>query len=346
MKGLARLAGMLVLATSCGSPVPTVPPIPGTATELGRGEQPQSYSEASDVSDSGRVVGHFGTWAAEFEGDGSVTFLPTPAGYRSCEARAVADDGVVAGDCVRDGAPDSHITDAFLWDPSRAVRPLIEPNPNETTAVVGMNNAGVVLSMSFELPDGRAPRPWIYDTRAERLTELPLLPNAHNEVRSINDAGDIVGTVIAPDGNTLIQPVKWSSGTLIITRLTSPADCGVAEALGINNHGVIVGQGCLRRANARAVIWRSASAAPEDLALPPPRLDDYSFDMSVATAVNDQGVVIGTAHYHSFDIGRRLGVAWTEDGRVVEFGNAEPVAINASGVVVGGRNFRAVRLEW
>ncbi|HEY6561985.1 MAG TPA: hypothetical protein VI072_32180 [Polyangiaceae bacterium] len=113
MKTLTCLVGTVAALTACGAPVP-VPVV----TELGTGASLRSQGLATAVSDNGRIVGVYGAprQAAEFRDDGSVVLLPIPTGYQSCEARGIADDGTIAGNCA---LPDLNKR-IFTWDSSGA----------------------------------------------------------------------------------------------------------------------------------------------------------------------------------------------------------------------------------
>jgi hypothetical protein len=124
-----------------------------------------------------------------------------------------------------------------------------------------------------------------------------------------------------------------------IKRLASP-DCS-GEARAINNRGLIVGSICGVPSSGHAAMWSSSAALPVELPQPPSgSVRDGISD------VNDDGVIIGRALQSEDDHLVQRGILWTKDLTAISLGDGIPLAINASGVIVGGRNGNPVKIEW
>jgi uncharacterized membrane protein len=341
MKTLPCLVGAITVVASCTNPTLTV-------TELGT-SLPDATSVAWNISDSGRIAGavysNNQNDAVEFEEDGGVVVLPRPSGYTqgNCQALAVNDAGLIAGTCWRLDENDQYITSPVFWDATRAAHVFIASNPHRSSSVVGMNNHGIILGHS--VADGEfAFTPWIYDTHSATLTELAVVPSIESSLTSanaINDAGDIVGMVSSgsPQND---RAIKWSAGSLTISYLPTPPDCN-SQARAINNRGVIAGAVCYAYSDlGTAALWSSAAAQPEPLPAPPPSVG--AAVGAIATDVSDNGVVIGISGRYAQRSYTQSPIGWTADRRLIDFGVIHPAAINPSGVIVGHRNGKAVRV--
>ena len=309
------------------------PPFPGTITELGASDPDTGLSGASDVSDTGRIVGYVGGLnekAAEFAEAGTVLRMPTPSGYGACRAVAIANDGRIAGTCrVRTNERST----AFFAASIQAPPVFITPQDGVLSTALDMNEHGVILGVK-NTPGADDQTPWLYDTATETLRELPGLPGKFMSAVAINDAGDIVGSaaVLSSDGiRWVYEGVKWSGDSLTITSLPLvPAD--------INNRGDIVGGNLYLPAGAT-----TPRTLPEP-ALGPGRL----FAFAEATDLNDDGFIVGRGDftYIANDTTTPFGLVWPPEGGVLELGvNTRPYAVNASGVIVGIRAGKAVRIE-
>ncbi|HEY6558366.1 MAG TPA: hypothetical protein VI072_13875 [Polyangiaceae bacterium] len=342
MKTLACLVGVIPVVASCTNPTLTV-------TELGT-SLPQPSAVAWDISDSGRIAGAIylnnQNDAVEFEEDGGVVVLPRPPGYTqgNCQATAVNDAGLIAGACWRvDENGEYSASQAVFWDATGTAHEFIASKPDRSSSVVDMNNHGIILG--HNVTDGEfAFAPWIYDTHSATLTELPVVPSiesSRTSANAINDAGDIVGMVSSgqPQND---RAIKWSASSLTISYLPTPPDCN-SQARAINNRGVIAGAICYPLSDlGRAAIWSSAAAQPEMLPAPPP-ISGAAVG-AIATDVSDNGVVIGVSGRYAQRSYTQRPIGWTADRRLIDFGVIYPAAINASGVIVGQQNGKAVRV--
>jgi hypothetical protein len=280
--------------------------------------------------------------AAEFEANGDVAVLPIPAGYVRCHAVAVADDGTIAGTCIGNAASRDRSI-GFFAESARAELQFIPLDSSMVSKVMDMNDRGVVLVTGRPATDDTISRSWTYDTATGELTELHGSPNSQVYATAINDPGDVVGSMSTPgpDGSVSREMAQWARETHALTSV--PTSAGVSiEAM--NNQGAFVG--VISGTSAR-MYWSSITAEPELLPLPPPR-PGGAMAAAIANGLNDEGWIVGQASYGVpwNDVAQIYGVAWTPDRRIVDLGDhVDARAINASGVIVGSRRGRAVRID-
>jgi probable HAF family extracellular repeat protein len=157
------------------------------------------------------------------------------------------------------------------------------------------------------------------------LTDLGALPDYPlSAAAAINERGQIVGA--ATDGFRS-RAVRWDGGA--ITDLTPPG-WAWCVANDINNRGDVVGT-CARPASYNvAVLWRDGAVTVLGV-LP-------GSNESAAAAINDAGVVIGSAHTTSED--RSTAFRWV-DGTMSALAlppgttSTHAFDINAAGTIVG-----------
>ncbi|HUQ46921.1 MAG TPA: hypothetical protein VM053_01610 [Gemmatimonadaceae bacterium] len=145
---------------------------------------------------------------------------------------------------------------------------------------------------------------------------VPTLPSVPGTVRAsalpfVWSAGEGIREVPLPDAKFLVPGGKWEIS---------------AKAMAINNKGVIVGCYGWPSPDSRAFVW---SAETGFLDIHPP--GDGS---TCATAVNDAGVVAGSANFWG-----RMGFVWNAAGSLqflpLIFGETTVNGINEQGDVVG-----------
>lgn len=329
MKFFAIAIGPFLAAlTACQGPV--------TITDL---QDPASgkLGTARDVNDDGVIVGDLAGHAVVFGDARAVESLPLPPGFTSCIAIGISNAGLIVGDCIYPlvGAV-AH--QPFIWDAARVIRPI--DGLGVGNIVSSMSPNGMIVGYSG-VPNTHSVKPWAYDPHSDTLTELPTLPDSVALPFDINDAGEAVGSAnISGSGP---WAVLWSGSPPTVTRLASAA-CG-GEASAINNHGLIVGVMCSVPGMRRPVQWSSSTALPVDLPRVPVPTGGSPFYVNL-TDVNDAGLIVAESRYISDDTGADRGTLWTEDRTAVDLGIGLPRAINSSGLVVGSRNARPVKIEW
>ncbi|HEY6559109.1 MAG TPA: hypothetical protein VI072_17615 [Polyangiaceae bacterium] len=329
MKFFASAVGPLLAAlTACQAP-------PVTITDL-QDPAPGNFGTARDVNDDGVIVGDLAGQAVEFGDAQSFERLPLPPGFVSCIPVGISNDGLIVGDCFQPRT-DSVAQQPFIWDATRAIRPI--DGLGVGNIVSSMSPNGMIVGYSGK-PGTGSVQPWAYDLHTDTLTELPTPPNSDTLPLDINDAGEAVGSASVSGSGT--WAVLWSGSPPTVTRLASP-DCN-GEARAINNHGLIVGA-IWGPATNRPVQWSSSTALPVGLPRVPVPTGGGPFQVEVRD-VNDEGVIVAQSRYLSGDSGADRGTLWTANLTAVDLGIGLPRAINSSGLVVGSRNARPVKIEW
>lgn len=140
--------------------------------------------------------------------------------------------------------------------------------------------------------------------------------------QDIADSGHVVGsyTISQSDGRSVERAFSWQPGSSLVTL----DDGGSGRASKVNNRGQIVG-GRLVGSFSKAVVWEGASTTilgGLDSSDPP----------SVATSINDAGVVVGNLGSQS--------VKWVNGVATLLLGvdgtqYTQPVDINDSGQIIG-----------
>ena len=168
----------------------------------------------------------------------------------------------------------------------------------------------------------------------------------------INNSGLIIGEGIKPGTTTDKLAMAWPpDGTPTVLQLPPnvPPEYATAIAGGVNEFGVIVGQGLVRSAaddgfRLQGLKWTSLSAPPDPLAFFDLPIEDY-FVRNNAVAVNNQGIAVGSvlAYRDSNFVFRAL--AWDEAGSAYDLNSlvdnlgdwtlSHAADINQSGRIVG-----------
>jgi probable HAF family extracellular repeat protein len=152
--------------------------------------------------------------------------------------------------------------------------------------------------------------------------------------RAVNDAGQVVGGA-AELGDEGGIAVEWNGLTPTVLS-PPPGYTGGSQAVSINTNGLVVGTSYSGKSgNPEAVVWRGTTAT----LLPKlqPTQGGSVPAASKALAVNDEGLVVGTAETSS---GGTVAVAWkngevTNLGALGSGGLSAAAAVNDLGVIVG-----------
>jgi probable HAF family extracellular repeat protein len=138
---------------------------------------------------------------------------------------------------------------AALWQPATKQMQQLGPLPGDSTsAATAINDAGMVAGISGNC--GAA----VGSTSAAHMViwqngrivhQIPYgATDAWNTPMAINQHGDVAGFVGDPNPNGFVLAFVWNVGGASITHLgtlTPADDSSYSEALGINNHGQVVG---------------------------------------------------------------------------------------------------------
>jgi probable HAF family extracellular repeat protein len=153
-----------------------------------------------------------------------------------------------------------------------------------TVSVNGLNNRGQAIGLS-PLTGDQIAHPFLWDDG--KLIDLTaqsggLIVTAN----ALNDAGEIVGNAVFPNGAS--DAYLWKDGA--VTDLgTLAGDCG-SEPFAINSRGQVVGQSFSCVSNAvRTFLWENGSIVDLNALIPP----NSGWQLVEAFAINDRGEIGG-----------------------------------------------------
>lgn len=290
-------AAVLLLAASCGSAAPrySITKI----CSLGHG------SYAQYINNSGDVAGYYSN------GYGSHGFATIDGvsydlwGFDSdSEVFGINDSGEVLGHKWIDG--ESHI---MLWKDGQATDLGAQPyggRPvaiNNSGQILAFNGGGYVLNSSGSTPvnvpdqmmrsvDDISDSGTVVGTYGSgdpmgflwqdgQFTYLQGIGNGYLNIEAMSDQGHIVGRLDT-------HPFVWHNNQLTYVC----ADAQYNDALGVNNHGVVVGD-----QNGKAFVWADGVLNYLDDLIPDE--DDYMWGLKSAYAINDAGQIVGYGIYES-----------------------------------------------
>lgn len=283
---------------------------------------------ANAVNSSGRIVGNGPTGGWTHDGTNrtalvaTMRYLGDPTGpvfnLPVSEANGISDNGTIVGSQVFGaGGPGQQFRNALIYPGTGAATLL-----NTGQIAYGVNDSGVVVGLGFR-----------FDGTAESA-----LPGGAPILYGVNNAGVAVGTVA---GATTQVPARFVSGVWEVLNLEGLPQVGLfpwtGEARAINSDGVIVGSVYLARQ--RPLDPRFAFILANGVSA---NLGSLGGLQSIALALNDSGVVVGTSEdparaWHAFvheggtiaDLNTKLSGGG--EGWVLTTANG----INASGSIVG-----------
>ncbi len=191
---------------------------------------------------------------------------------------------------------------------------ITSDGPFDGDGAAAINANGLIVGYAKPTQYGRI-HAFSYDSTgtATTLTDLGTFPNPTGSSSTVlpqrmgvNNSGVIAGSAALgytnSSGNfaTYEQAFRLASGTDTFTGLTSltGAADSTDDANAINNSGVIVGSSVASDGSTHAVLWLAGSTTPVDLntyfaTLDP--TDAGKFVLTTASAINDGGVITGTA---------------------------------------------------
>jgi len=373
------LAASVVLVSSAPASARPIPVFGGPtydpATQTGY--QSQSFyvrdGAAVGAADKYESGNYRGQRAFRFDATGAPATLlgdlgTDATGYTDAAPFAVNAGGTIIGAANKYVGGTSIGYRGVRWDPSStAAVALAEPdagagNHFTNVAPYTINGAGVAageadMERDSDLePLGDRPVRWnAAGTVATQLGNLGTDPTGYTtvDVNALNAAGTTVGFTQKYVSGTDMGPraVRWDASGTAATELgnlgTDADGYTYSTAYAINAAGTAVGYADKRTTDwfgQRAVRWDASGTAATEL--PTLGTDTHGFTNSIASAINDTGIVIGNAIKYSGDtqLGSR-GVRWDAAGNITELGNlgtdssgvadTYPYAINSAGVVVG-----------
>ena len=197
------------------------------------------FSAATDISDSGQVVG------SSFVSEGTAhAFSRTAAGglidldrpdSAGSLARAVNNRGQVVGDLVIANPTFQYKTHAFSWTKDGGMRDLGTLGGGWSEAVA-VNDRGEVIGQS-ETSDGSVHAfRW---TVSEGMIDLSTLGGGHTFASAINQHGQVIGSSFIPSDN-VYHAFSWTRTGGMSNFLHGSDE--FSEAIALNNNGQVVGQ--------------------------------------------------------------------------------------------------------
>ncbi|MBN6040495.1 hypothetical protein [Amycolatopsis sp. 195334CR] len=232
------------------------------------------YSATTAINNQGSVAGIANTsdgvsHPVRWSRTGTITQLSLPDGVDFGQTVDINESNTVLG-YYQDQQLALH---PAAWDASGVRTDLPLPPGTEFSRVNDLNNAGTAVGYA-------SPNPVRWNTDGT-VTVLPLLPDATGgQAVAINDAGTIVGFSRQSDGTG--HAVRWSpDGTITVLGALGGGDSDPAD---VNERGAAAGQARAPDGAFYAVRWTENG-----------QLTALGPAYSRALAINDRGVVVGTA---------------------------------------------------
>ena len=198
------------------------------------------------------------------------------------------------------------------------VEPLpLPPGAVDMSVVTGADPSGRFI-VGKAYPGGSARRLLIWDNLSVSTVDMS---GADAQLYDVNSSGIAVGYSFM--GEDMAAWV-YEDGR------TSRLGGGFAQALGINDDGVIVGNLRPHPVEATPTVWRSPTAAAEVLPIP------QGISFATADAVDEDGTIVGT-----IDFGRAGLRVWRSDGRVLTLSPGEVVVHGLPGTELSAIAIRA-----
>ena len=210
----------------------------------------------------------------------------------SGEALAVNGKGDAAGEVDNLGSA-SPVVQAVLWTGGQTL-PL-GSFPGQQATAVALNNSGQVL---VEVAGTGVSSAYVWSSGS--MSPIPALGASSISAKAINDAGQVVGGVE-------ISPVTGGEAAFlydggITSPLAAEPEDAISCALAINNNGGVVGFGGSLGSGYHALLWEGGSVINLNTLIPA----NSGWYLSEATAISDDGIIMGEGVYNGQEMGFEL----------------------------------------
>jgi probable HAF family extracellular repeat protein len=245
------------------------------------------YSEAWAINDQGQVAGI--SWSSDndltratvWNGTTS-TKLGVLSGVDASHARAINDNGQVAGWSITDGT-----ARATVWNGTTPTN-LGTPSGADATYARAINNSGQIAGWSTT--DGNTHATIWNGTTA---TDLGTLTGGNaSAALAINEKDQVAGRSTFLAGSFAYHATTWDGG-----KITDLGTLGgdYSEARAINEAGLVVGWADTRDDQTSATLWSGTEAIDLNIYLDK-SLVDAGWVLTGADDINDQGWIVGSAY--------------------------------------------------
>ncbi|GIG38732.1 DUF3466 family protein [Cellulomonas phragmiteti] len=257
-----------------------------------------------------------------------VTDLRAADGWsESTSGFGVNNAGVVVG-VTR---PAYGVPTAFLWSSDVGLSTIEVPGASYSAAT-DINDRGQVVGEAT-YPDGTT-RPFVFDSRTGRTTDLGTLGGPEAYATAINNRGQVVGASRTAAWEFQVHAFLWSPSTGVMRDLGTLGGDD-SQAFGINDHGQVVGRAMRAEGYHVPFVWEPRSG----------RMVQPSGEFaggSAARGINNRGDMVGWAENgwqassnQAFFRSARTRTVQALTG--VEEGGTRAVGITEDGTVVGMR---------
>ena len=207
-----------------------------------------------------------------------------------------AEKNIVDDTCI---APQVLRFRAAIWGPGRnQMRELKPLQDHRTSAATAINNRGQVVGISGACGtavgsvSARNSVIWNHGGRPKKLPDFGGI--AWNTPMAINDRGEVSGfaNLSADDGASFNAQAFFVGRSGVIERIGVLEGHDVSQALGMNNHGQVVGVSCVADfTECRAFFWEKGRIYELNDFVP----EDYENTLVSAGDINDDGHITGQA---------------------------------------------------
>lgn len=234
-------------------------------------------------------------------------------GEPSGEALAVNAGGTAVGFLNSEGDPSDEFQ-AVVWSQGQAT--VIASFPSAQAQGVAINGPGQVV-VQVGSTQALSALLWSNGT----LSAIPSNGYKDLVANAINDSGEVVGGIAADNGTG----VAFLYHNTITAPLASLPGDTYENALAINNIGEAVGIGTDATGTSRALLWQDGNVIDLNTLLP----TNSGWFLSEATAISDDGTIVGEGAYNGQEMGFELTPTAIPSGAVPEPASLGALALGA-----------------